>query len=106
MQGQPPSLNLENKVPLSVPVGKGRGSFSHLETLNCRSRLFLDRKMLNVVQKDEAQYLLSSVSKSYRIKECVWSYSKKCSGFTKEILSLVKHPMLELSAVQVSQRDI
>lgn len=71
LQGQPPSLNLENKVPLSLPVGKGRGSFSHLETLNCRSRLFPGRKMLNVVQKDETQYLLSSVSKSYRVRVCL-----------------------------------
>lgn len=59
MQGQPPRFNLENKVPLSLLVGKCRGSFSRLETLNCCSRLFLDRKILNVVQKDEIQCVLT-----------------------------------------------
>lgn len=56
--------------------------------------------MLNVVQKDEPQYLLSSVSKSYRVKECVWSYSKNAVDSLRKF-SLVKRPMLELSAVQV-----
>lgn len=29
-------------------------------------------------------------------KVCLWSYSKKSSGSTKEMLSLVKRPMFEL----------
>lgn len=47
--------------------------------------------MLNVVQKDETQYLLSSVSKSYRVKECVWSYSKNAVDSLRKFFGETPH---------------